>query len=630
MSPPAEFELPEVPQTLAQLNAIWARRYEEAFRGQLAFHERLARRALELGEPLVACDICSAALRLEKDDAPAKYALRKIYGLALARSGVLDGALIEVDKLFAAGVRDEDTLSLAARVHKDYWLASADPEGRAAHLEACRTFYSEAYAVSHGTWSGVNCATFSLIAGYRDVAQTIAREVESTCLADLEKQPRDYWLLATLGECALVQERVDSARDWYRAAAERGSDFGNLASTRRNAKLLLSGLGLPSDWLSDVMPEPTIAVFCGHMPDDENRPSPRLPQGVEEQLFARMRTWIAENGVRIGYGSAAAGSDILFHEALLEAGAQIHVVLPVSAQLFCQSSVGTGTPWEARYRRVLAQAASVTVLSDSAAGTLAYVYANWVLLGLARIGARQIDGVLRAFAVWDDAEGPAGGTASAVRDWRAAGVPVWAIHPTSNKSEFLAPLGELAVSPAAIEPGRRMVSLLFADAVGFSKLEENQVAAFVEHFLGGVAQLIDGTGISPLTRETWGDAFHLSFENVDQAGRFALSLADMVTRTQWEELGLPHDLRIRISLHAGPTTEVLDPLTHMKRFSGTHISRAARLEPVTPPNQVYASQGFAALCECMSVTSFRCDFVGTLPLAKGYGNFPVYHVRRMG
>jgi class 3 adenylate cyclase len=68
----------------------------------------------------------------------------------------------------------------------------------------------------------------------------------------------------------------------------------------------------------------------------------------------------------------------------------------------------------------------------------------------------------------------------------------------------------------------------------------------------------------------------------------------------------------------------------MKRFSGTHISRAARLEPVTPPNQVYASQGFAALCECMSVTSFRCDFVGTLPLAKGYGNFPVYHVRRTG
>lgn len=52
----------------------------------------------------------------------------------------------------------------------------------------------------------------------------------------------------------------------------------------------------------------------------------------------------------------------------------------------------------------------------------------------------------------------------------------------------------------------------------------------------------------------------------------------------------------------------------------------ARIEPKTPPGQVYASENFAAIAAAQKITDFRCEYVGRLPLAKGYGTFGTYHV----
>ena len=42
---------------------------------------------------------------------------------------------------------------------------------------------------------------------------------------------------------------------------------------------------------------------------------------------------------------------------------------------------------------------------------------------------------------------------------------------------------------------------------------------------------------------------------------------------------------------------------------------------------VYCSQAFAAISETLYVTQYECSYVGNVPLAKGYGLQPVYHVR---
>lgn len=88
------------------------------------------------------------------------------------------------------------------------------------------------------------------------------------------------------------------------------------------------------------------------------------------------------------------------------------------------------------------------------------------------------------------------------------------------------------------------------------------------------------------------------------------------------------DLNLRIALHAGPVYSFVDPITRKRGYGGTHVSRAARIEPVTPAGQVYASEAFAALAAAQGARGFACDYAGQTPMAKGYGTFPTYHVRR--
>ena len=117
------------------------------------------------------------------------------------------------------------------------------------------------------------------------------------------------------------------------------------------------------------------------------------------------------------------------------------------------------------------------------------------------------------------------------------------------------------------------------------------------------------------------------FSDVDLAGNFALQLADLAAKTDWQKKGIRAGLNLRIALHAGPAYEFDDPITGQRSYSGTHVSRAARLEPITPPGQVYATESFAALAAAKRTRDFTCDYVGQTAMAKGYGTLPAYHVR---
>jgi class 3 adenylate cyclase len=72
----------------------------------------------------------------------------------------------------------------------------------------------------------------------------------------------------------------------------------------------------------------------------------------------------------------------------------------------------------------------------------------------------------------------------------------------------------------------------------------------------------------------------------------------------------------------------VNPVTGRQDYLGTQVSRAARIEPITPPGEVYATEEFAAYAALLQVGEFVCDYVGRVPLAKEFGSFPTYHVRR--
>jgi class 3 adenylate cyclase len=285
----------------------------------------------------------------------------------------------------------------------------------------------------------------------------------------------------------------------------------------------------------------------------------------------------------------------------------------------------------------LSRAARVVVASPQklALGGVSFEYANELVFGLARIRASQLDAHLQCVAVWDRKGGDgAGGTATAVHRWQQSGltaeiIDVWRTA-RDDAGQSVAAIDVVAVGAyrGKNNGGSKVRAMLFADAVGFSKLEESDVPLFVARFIGKIAELVAQYGEYVLARNTWGDGFYFVFSSVESAGKFALNLSDLVSVTDWTQQDLPADLNLRIALHAGPVYEEQDPITGQQNFYGTHVSRAARIEPITPPGSVYASEAFAALAAAQQASGFRCEYAGQTPMAKGFGTFPTYGVTR--
>jgi class 3 adenylate cyclase len=323
----------------------------------------------------------------------------------------------------------------------------------------------------------------------------------------------------------------------------------------------------------------------------------------------------------------------LFLEALAEIGGRTHVVLPSGRDQFIAESVALwGGEWVERFERALARASEVIVASEErlSIGSVAYEYANEVLHGLAADRARQLGVGLVRMAVWDGRPPEkAAGTADAVGHWRAAGHAVEVIDPVDAGWRVAGPDAAAPVYDGPRDGGALTAirAMIFADAFHFSKLGESQMPGFVERFLGPVAEMMERTHPTPVFRNTWGDGLFFVFEKAAEAGRFAIGLADCVGRIDRRAAGLPESMHLRVALHVGPVYPFQDRIIGKSNYIGSHVNRTARIEPVTPPGQVYGTFAFAALAALEAPGAFRCDYVGRIPLAKGFGEFPMYRVR---
>ncbi|HEY0404555.1 MAG TPA: TRAFs-binding domain-containing protein [Pyrinomonadaceae bacterium] len=625
---------------------LWQSHTPDSWAGMSDFYSALGNRILKLGEPLFAYDVLSEGLNLW----PRDVRLRQLQALALARSGVTQRANELASQLLSEGHNDEETLGLLARTHKDLWsLATRKPDKRK-QLRLAYKFYNEAHERSGGYYSGINVATMALLLGERERAVALARKLRVECLDELKLLPPEsddrYWPLATLGEAALIMGELEEAEVWYGQAGENGqTSIGQLTSTRRNARLILEHLGGDKKRMDKFFRIPNVAVFSGHMIDRPGRLLPRFPAQLESVVRAAIEERLTKHEAGIGYASAACGSDILFLETLLELQGKAYIVLPYGREQFKKDSVEIAhePQWVKRFESVLTRASDVLLASEQPMeeSALSFEYTNMLLHGLANIRAERFETELVPMAVWDGkaGDGP-GGTASVVERWRKLGYEIELINleeilheelpELSSQAQQTAATAHEAESAAAPAPefGTRMMALLFADAVHFSKLREEQIPRFVKSFLGAISRLPAMSKHAPEMKNTWGDGLYFVFNSVRDAGLFALELADLMATGDWAAKGLPSGLNLRIALHAGPVYSCLDPITERQNFSGTHVSRAARIEPVTPPGQVYASQEFAALAAADRINEFKCEYVGQTPLAKSYGTFPTYHVRR--
>ena len=622
------------------IHDIWESRDEAVWSKDPYFFLRLGEIADTHGQSMFAHDILREGLRFFPDH----LRLIQKYSLSLISCGFLLTARNLLTNLMKQGHYDEETLGILGRVYKEMWLAEGQGDPGHPHLVHACKLYRSAFRRSRGPWSGINAASLSLILGDRQLSERLARQVIRLC-SERWKNPdqRDYWTMATLAEAFLLLGRQGQAAKYYRIArAMSGKSFSNLASTRR--QLMLLGRHTAVDpQVMDILRIPPVVAFTGHMLDAPSQKRPHVPASQAPAVREQIARILEKLDVRIGYASAACGSDILFHECLQERGGESNIVLPFDQDEFFETSVDfAGREWTQRAQGILSRSSSVERATRGGYGgdDLLFSYANGLIVGKAILRSRFLETEPLLIAVWDAVRrGKPGGTAEFVQMWENAGYPYVAIDPRTAAVVEHAATGRrrgsgapgprrAAAAPAPGAARRETVSILFADMVGYSLLREEQIPLYVEGFLQKVAETVKKFRVKPMYQNTWGDAICFVYADPADAAEGAMAMRDMVHSTDWSRWNLPKDLAVRIGLHAGPVYCVREPLLDRTNFFGFHVNQAARIEPITNPGNVYASESFASLLLAGRHEKFDCRYVGIVVLPKKFGSYPIYHIKR--
>lgn len=526
-----------------------------------------------------------------------------------------------------------DIAALGPRLLKDVALAATGAK-RKALLAAAGDAYAELYgkAIAIGNrnayYPGVNGATLCLLAGDEDRASRLAHEVLDQ-LAKIPSEQKSYYETASeleaqlvLGDLAKARKHAEAVRNAIRATSDK--DYRGLSSTVRQLRLIVAAKKLDADWLSDLTPPP-IVHFLGHIISAPGSRG-RFPSDQEEEVQAAIAAALDDEDVRFGYGSLAAGADILFAEALLRRGASLHVILPFDRVEFIETSVrSAGAEWVDRFEACFSRAATIRYATEDKylGDDQLFGYCSQLGMGLALLRARHLSAAAEQLVVWDG-KPPAGpvGTAVDMYAWQRSGMAQRII----TVGDGFQPPAHVAPMPRGIE--RRTRAMLFGDVKGFSRLHDDQLPRFIDIFLTCFARVITRYQNEVHFANTWGDGLFLVFDDAGAAARCALALQDEIDRIDRAAHQLPLDMALRIGVHLGPVYTAHDPILLRDNFFGAHVSRAARIEPVTPEGCVYVTETMAAVLALYNADEFTCEYVGMTEAAKHYGAMRMFLLGR--
>lgn len=582
------------------------------------------REAESAGDYLLAYDrACRAISRFPNSEELKYLAVR-----AIARAGSLAHAERLYESYGLHQCSNVDISSLGARISKDKFIQNrrdTDAARRAASL------YQRIYERTGDPYPAINASTLWMLSGDATEAHRIARDVIEISRSRTPKNlDEEYWHQATLAEAALVLDDVDLASISLAAAsAVKGQRADAVASTCKQLTLICEAKGIDAAWL-DLLKRQSVAVFTGHMISPPDLPG-RFPAGLETEVADQILDELKGLDVGFGYGSLASGSDILFGEALLTLGAELHVVLPFDAEEFKKISVEpAGSSWIDRFERCLSNAQSVTFATRDAylGDDLLFAYAAKIAMGLARIRSRALDAPLAMLAVWDgEPTNGAAGTATDISYWASTGLPFRVIEIARHRRSPVDGSPNTGAESKDIN-ARSLLPVLFGDFRGFSKLQEQHLPTFNKSIMGCLGETLRAYGDSVMFSNSWGDAVHAVFSDIETAADCALEMQDRLLETDHVRLGLPEEIGMRASLHVGPVFVGSNQITDGEIYFGHTLTRAARMEPVTPVGEVYVTEQFAALIEMSRGSQVTCNYVGIVPLAKNYGELRMYRLAR--
>ena len=572
------------------------------------------RAAIDRGNLLRAYDIAQGALEEEPDNRELQY----LFVLAAARMGNTELAMELCQQYGFAQSDNVDHRAIVARILKDSALATEEPERRRQALLQAHLAYEEVFRDTGDAFPGINAATMALLAGETDMAHSLAGSILD--LPDVA-EPENFYDCATHAEARFVLGELEAVSEVLQRAGQMAdANSGAKSSTSKQLGLIAAQLKLDeverASLLRPILP-PSVIHFCGHIFRED--------KDIEARLRREIDSFVAEHDIGFAYGSLAAGSDMLIAEAVLERGGEIHITLPFNRDDFIAQSIEpAGSGWLDRFEKCLEQASSVNFATEMnyVGDPAQFSYASSVAMGMARLRAQFLGSRIEQLAIWDGvaSTGPAG-TGADVKQWEACGgtTTVIAADDIDRHTDGQEP-------PAEDRHKRRLAALLFTDFQGFSKLSEGALPNFWQLIMGSMATVLQRRSEHILAKNSWGDALHAVAGDAPSAARIAIELQQALQEIDFGLLGLNNSGGMRIGVHYGSVYETDDPITANPNFFGSEVSRAARIEPVTPPGAVFVTEPFAAILALEAPDEFKCRYVGNIKFAKDYGSYPIYRL----
>ena len=416
-----------------------------------------------------------------------------------------------------------------------------------------------------------------------------------------------YFTAATSAEASLILSDLPSVHQHLTEANEYEVGTAHRRRTLRQMQRLCTALDISPAILAPLKLPPLILLRrlgLAELKPVEAIDAPLIPDfPANASLFAGL----------------CDSFDLVLAELLLQRGHPLQLVLPYRPERLIEATrLRLGTAWATRLERCLASAARVHAERGFLEDELGWAAGNVTerALGLALLTASRAGGSLYIVDV-DPRQQPLHISA-----------PARLVAAEKLAQKALTRL--YAEEPPAPAPtGRRMVGLIFADFAGFQRLEDTVLPQFWAGPMRAIAHLLTRHGNRVLLKNTWGDALHAVTEDALTAATIMADIQQYMELQRLKPEAPLAGLTLRIAGHYAPAYESFDPIHGARTYYGTQLSLTARVEPVTPPGQIYATEAFAARLAVENAEQFALEYTGEIELAKRFGAYRLYSLRRL-
>ena len=578
---------------------------------------------LKKGRYLAAYNLAEKSLQID----PENVNIKQQYGLALAKLGLLEKAKSYLWDLYQNYSDDPETAGILGSVLKGMYKKSRSRNDAI----LSRDIYLENYRKNKSYYTGINAASMSVVIGDQKTASQVAKDITR----EINSGSEDFWEQVTLGEAyLLLGDKISAFKTYKNARNVIDRDHGMFNSVYSQLVLLQDHMDVPSELFKLFKPA-SIVVFTGHMIDHPERTIPRFPDSISGLIAEEISRTLETLDAGIGYSSLACGADILFVEEMIRRNAEVNLFLPYNMIDFIESSVSfAGPQWMDRFNKILEDHRINYITEEGYFGNDdLHALLGSVLFGKSILRAESFGIEPALLTVLRSAKNKnqvqLGGTEYLVDKWPFKN-NVYSIDP----GHYIKPVAGTNIvkevknpEPSKKVENRKIRHVLFADVVGYSKLSEDKTPLFVENLLQDISANISTLSHKPEILNTWGDSIFAVYSNIQEMMEFALALQKTLFDTTWDSMvGDDSHISMRIALHTGPVFLLDDPVTQRKNAFGNHINRAARMEPVTMPGSIYASDQFASVLKIECFRKYEFEYVGIIDLPKEFGKQEMYRI----